>query len=195
MNVWVKPFNPCGFAEVKSISNPLYQFTFLNEDTLRGEKRVPVDFNDSRVVSHRLSAKPLNARQPKLIQSKQGRIHTIRTPGPNGETNIYGNGSSKKEGLDLKIQRQAISPSTKLWKLLSRYNIELDNAIRSWASFASHCVLDPQTQRPKIDPEIERRIRNDSSISLESWHDYIHGFVETGNGYEGHMGDPAIAGV
>ena len=37
--------------------------------------------------------------------------------------------------------------------------------------------------------------QNDTSISLESWHDDIHGLIGTGNGYAGHMGDPAIAGV
>ena len=37
--------------------------------------------------------------------------------------------------------------------------------------------------------------RYDTSISLESWHDFIHGLVGTGDGNAGHMADPSIASV
>ena len=194
-NVWVKRPNPRGAAEVKSIPNPLYQFTFPSEGTLRDKNRSPVNFNGTGVVSCRLSARPLNAKYFNFVQSTQGRTYTIRTPGPDGETNLYDDGPSRREGLNLKIQRQAISSSTKLWKLLSRYNKEHDNETRSWASFASHYVIDPQSQSPMIDRNGNPIYQSDTSISLESWHDDIHGLVGTGNGFRGHMGNPAVAGV
>lgn len=194
-NVWVKRPNPRGAAEVKSIPNPLYQFSFPSQDTLQDKNRPPVNFNGTGVVSRHRSNLTLKIKQSNFIQSTQGRDHTIRTPGPDGETNIYGDGPRQREGLDLKIRRQAISSSTKLWKLLSRYNKENDNEARSWASFASHYVIDPQSQSPMIDRTGKPIYQSDTSISLESWHDDIHGLVGTGNGYRGHMGNPAVAGV
>ena len=57
------------------------------------------------------------------------------------------------------------------------------NKLRSWDAFATHNV--------NGDPGV---YQNDTSISLESWHDDIHVLVGTGNS-SGHMGDPAIAAV
>lgn len=37
--------------------------------------------------------------------------------------------------------------------------------------------------------------QGDTSVSLESWHDTIHGLIGTGVGSGGHMGYPPIAGV
>ena len=92
--------------------------------------------------------------------------------------------------------------SAKLWKLLStyqwkkpetrdpkRYEKNWDdkthmNQARSWESFATHYI--------NGDPN--NGWQTDTAISLESWHDGIHGLVGTGR-YRGHMGDPAIAAV
>lgn len=35
----------------------------------------------------------------------------------------------------------------------------------------------------------------DTAVSLESWHDTVHGIIGTGDGYSGHMGNPGIAAV
>ena len=187
-NVWVKRPNPHGAAKIKLIPNPLYQFTFPSQDTLQKKHRHPINFEDTDVVSCRLSTLPWNTKLSNSVQGVFGKDHTIRTPGPHGETNIYGDGPQQREGLDLRIRRQAISSSTKLWKLLSRYNKEHSNETRSWASFANHKVVDPQSR--KIGGG-----RADTSISLESWHDDIHLLVGTGDGYTGHMADSAVAGV
>ena len=90
--------------------------------------------------------------------------------------------------------------SAKLWKLLSSYEWKRPqlgdvepyqekwddeahkNRARSWSAFASHYI----NEDPKSYQE--------SAISLESWHDAIHGLVGTGS-WPGHMGDPAIAAV
>ena len=88
-----------------------------------------------------------------------------------------------------------MNSSTKLWKLLSRYNKENDNELRSWASFATHWEYDPVTQKPKLNSRGRLVYQTDTSISLESWHDDIHTLVGSGTRYGGHMGDPAIAGV
>lgn len=105
---------------------------------------------------------------------------------------------SGRAGLDLKIQRQAVSSVTKLWKLLSPYaphDGTHNNDLRSWSSFATHNAFDPRTDKPIIDAN-GRPVRNsDTAISLESWHDNIHGLIGTGNNYYGHMADPSIAGV
>ncbi len=92
--------------------------------------------------------------------------------------------------------------SAKLWKLLSSYEWKKPekgdpewyeenwddkthmNKARSWEAFASHYV----------DGVREKGYQQDTTISLESWHDGIHGLVGTGR-YPGHMGDPAIAAV
>ena len=91
---------------------------------------------------------------------------------------------------------------TKLWKLLAPYDEKnsIDNRSRPWESFASHYVYEPGTQEPATEPDPNkpgefRFKRNDTSVSLESWHDHIHNLVGTGSGYGGHMADPAVAGV
>ena len=121
----------------------------------------------------------------------------MRTPGLDGET-IYED--ANREGLNLKIQRQAQNQSAKLWKLLSTYTYEWkagdkldfrqewldrthDNTKRSWSAFATHTI----NNNPKV-------YQYDSSISLETWHDDIHNLVGTGSS-PGHMGDPSIAAV
>ncbi len=85
---------------------------------------------------------------------------------------------------------------TKLWKLLARYDEKnsIDNRSRTWESFASHYVFKPGTQEPVIDEKGNPK-RNDTSVSLESWHDQIHGLVGTGSRYAGHTADTGYAGV
>ena len=73
-DVWVKRPNPRGSAEVKSIPNPLYQFTFPSKDTLRSKKRDPVDFDDTSVVSHHLPALLLNENQSNFVSVEAGQI-------------------------------------------------------------------------------------------------------------------------
>ena len=114
-------------------------------------------------------------------------------PGPESE-------EGRREGLNLKIQRQTQQMSAKLWKLLSSYEWKgpdmsdakpyekrwgdetHKNKIRSWDAFANHFV----NGNPKIYQE--------SAVSLECWHDDVHVLVGTGR-YSGHMGDPSIAAV
>ena len=120
------------------------------------------------------------------------------------ETNYYEpdleSKDGRREGLNLKIQRQAQEMGAKLWKLLSSYEWgESDmrnpkkyqkswgdeahkNKNRSWDAFANHLI----NQQPWTHQE--------SAISLESWHDAIHVIVGSGR-YSGHMGDTGIAAV
>ena len=130
-----------------------------------------------------------------FAQPPQGTKYTIRSPGPDGETNIYGVDANDRTGLELRLQRQAKDSFTKLWKLLSRYSNEHNNEMRTWTSFATHNVIDPQTDKPVLDEDGDPIWQNDTSVSLESWHDTIHGLIGTGVRYGGHMGNPAIAGV
>ena len=76
---------------------------------------------------------------------------------------------------------------------MSPYNEENKDNLRTWASFATHWVLGAD-QKPITNSKGEK-YKEDSSISLESWHDNIHGLFRTGDRYKGHKGDPAIAGV
>ncbi|KAI9845231.1 MAG: hypothetical protein M1837_004986 [Sclerophora amabilis] len=182
-------------SKPKDIENPLQQFSFPKEDVLREKGRTTWTEKDwrGRVVAN-------------------GRDHTLRTPGIDGETNYDGdyvhknNEEQRREGYNLKLQRQAQVMGAKLWKLLSSYEwTEQDmakprrdpdphphpeepfqgnwqdqahrNNLRSWHSFASH-RLNPGSY--------------DSSISLETWHDDIHDLLGTGRS-PGHMADPAIA--
>lgn len=120
-------------------------------------------------------------------QWNQGRYKTARSPGTAGDANYYGDSSLEeddKQGLVLKIQRQGQYMSTKLFNLVSPYRDDKNVDTRTWESFASHWQ-----------PGGKRYINySDTSISLESWHDSIHGLVGNGS-FGGHMGDPAIAGV
>ena len=61
-------------------------------------------------------------------------------------------------------------------------------------------AIDPKTGQPERDP-VTREIKlvpkynDETSVSLESWHDHIHGLVGAGHGFGGHMGKPEVAGV
>jgi hypothetical protein len=66
---------------------------------------------------------------------------------------------------------------------------------RKFEEFAAHYKLSPMTGGARTNPKTGRPFSIDSSISLESWHDLIHVLVGIGDGNEGHMADPAIAGV
>lgn len=134
----------------------------------------------------------------------KGGTYTVRSPGDDGETNNFGINSSDRAGLDLKIQRQAVTSVTKLWKLLSPYaphtsatdtEAAHNNDTRTWKSFAAHNVVDPRTDRTVIGRNGRPVYNPDTAVSLESWHDTIHGLIGTGSQYSGHMGSPSIAGV
>ena len=92
---------------------------------------------------------------------------------------------------------------TKLWKLLARYDEkhDIDNRSKTWESFASHNVYKPGTNEPVYEPDpnnpgkMRPKYNNDTSVSLESWHDAIHGLIGTGHLYQGHMANPQFADV
>ena len=114
------------------------------------------------------------------------RDFTVRTPNAKGETNYDDDDDEEwREGLNLRIRRQAKSQSAKLWKLLSTYEGTVDNKTRKWMSFANHWLGGRRNQNSD---------RLDSSISLESWHDDIHGLVGSGR-TTGHMGVVPFAAV
>ena len=195
--VWVR--RP-GKTELEEMANPLYRFKFPNRGDIIKRKRKPVDFT-SDLVSARFSFSHLT-KMLKKKQSQKSQFYTIRSPGRDGGPNIYEHGYEEKLGLNLKIQRQGTELTTALWKLLARYDNtnKIDNRSRTWESFASHYVYKPGTQDPIIEadrnnPTRSRFKKNETSVSLESWHDKIHILVGTGTGYGGHMGDPAYAGV
>ncbi|KAH6671189.1 hypothetical protein B0J14DRAFT_670158 [Halenospora varia] len=165
--VWVK--RPGSPNKLEQITNPLYAYKFDN-DALNKKGRIPIAYN------------------PDWKMSPKCRDHTIRAPGPDGEND--------DAFLDLSLQRQGVAIGTNLWKLLSRYTNDgvHNNALRTWNSFAAHDVYDPNTAEPVIGDDGEPLYQADTAVSLESWHDQIHGLVGTGQGYAGHMGVPTIAG-
>lgn len=127
-------------------------------------------------------------------QPPNGSKFTIRSPNQKGNTDNYRTSPEDSTRLKLRLQRQAKDTVTKLWKLLARYTEDGRNESRSWASFATHNVMDPTTDKPAISGG-NTVWQSDTAVSLESWHDTIHGLIGTGVRYGGHMGDPAIAGV
>ncbi|KAI9789436.1 MAG: hypothetical protein M1835_001679 [Candelina submexicana] len=171
--VWVQ--RPKG-SKLEHIPNPLYSFNIPSDEVLKKKGRIPIDW-------------PKNGDEKPAV-GPIGVYRTIRTPDPTGETNLDQEGPAGKEGLILKIQRQAQNTSTKLWKLLSRYNTESDNDMRTWEAFARHWK--EGHRGPDLD--LDTDYQADTSISLETWHDDIHDLVGAGNGWTGHMGDPSIAG-
>ncbi|CAG8980482.1 hypothetical protein HYALB_00013118, partial [Hymenoscyphus albidus] len=163
-DVWVLRPNS---TELTSIPNPLYALKFQNS-ALKAKGRTPIAWASNWGIS------------------TPGKEHTVRTPGRNGETSVA--------NLELGIQRQTVSISTNLWKLLSRYTNDgqHNNELRTWSSFSTHNVIDPRTDKPIIQGG-DVVYQNDTAVSLESWHDNIHGLVGTGQNFAGHMGNPAIA--
>ncbi|KAH8657404.1 common central domain of tyrosinase-domain-containing protein [Tricladium varicosporioides] len=165
--VWVK--RPSSPNKLEQIPNPLYAYKFQN-DAPNKKGRIPIAYN------------------PKWKMSPKCRDHTIRAPGPDGEND--------DAFLNFSLQRQGVALGTNLWKFLSRYTSDgiHNNALRTWNSFAAHDVYDPDTAEPVIGDDGEPLYQADTAVSLESWHDQIHGLIGTGQGYAGHMGVPTIAG-
>jgi len=172
--------------KLEKIDNPLYAFNFPNK-ALKDKARTPIDWEETGVVSHLLRNNLCS--KADLLKPPQGKNHTVRAPSRNGETDIT--------RLELGLRRQIISIGTNLWKLLSEYTNDdnHNNELRTWSSFSTHNVIDPGTDKPKIQGNGDPVYQTDTAVSLESWHDKIHGLIGTGQGYGGHMGDPAIAGV
>ena len=192
------------------IRNPLYRFDFPSISTLKSKGRSPWSPTDrwknlgprnfqngsetpkdERKVSVKchpaFTIRSLN--QPHVKRPDEHdyafRDFTVRTPNAKGETNYDDAAEEWREGLNLKIRRQAKSQSAKLWKLLSTYEGTEDNKTRKWMSFANHWLGGQRN---------EHSDRLESSISLESWHDDIHGLVGTGR-TTGHMGVVPFAAV
>jgi hypothetical protein len=106
-------------------------------------------------------------------------------------------GKGDKAQLELGLRRQIVSIGTNLWKLLSEYTNDgvHNNKLRTWSSFSTHNLIDPRTDKPILDGNNVPKYQRDTAVSLESWHDKIHGLIGTGQGYGGHMADPSVAGV
>ena len=182
--------------------NPLYRFDFPSIRTLNSKGRAawsPTDrwkrLGPPRERKVSIYCYPMfkirSLNQPHVKRPDEHddtfRDFTVRTPNAKGETNYDDNGEDdekRREGLNLKIRRQAKSQNAKLWKLLSTYEGDKDNKTREWMSFANHWVGGSKESGDRLD----------SSVSLESWHDGIHGLVGTGS-TAGHMGDIALAAV
>lgn len=182
-DVWVK--RPKG-VKLDTMNNPLYAFNFPNK-ILKDKARISVDWDKTAVVSY-MSANSSGSKAD-LLQPPQGKDYTVRAPSTDGETDI--------SRLELGLRRQIISIGTNLWKLLSEYtdDSQHNNQLRTWSSFSTHNVIDPRTDKPVLQRNGRPVYQTDTAVSLESWHDNIHGLIGTGQGYGGHMGDPAIAGV
>lgn len=110
-----------------------------------------------------------------------------------------------------------------MWKLLGRYSdtkdvgLSIDNTKRSWETFSCHNYVDAATNlvqehakddpsgrfrkgdaRPDTDnPNIPPNSDLETAVSLESWHDSIHGLIGAGNDdwWLGNMTNPSIAAV
>lgn len=105
-----------------------------------------------------------------------GRVNTVRTPDQKGNTD--------DAMLQDKIQRQYQGLSNALYYLLNPGKGGPDNRARTWEAFANHFVNKVNSAQGFQPP----------SVSLESWHDQIHGLVGSGRS-AGHMNDPAVASV
>ncbi|KAI9888218.1 MAG: hypothetical protein M1814_000958 [Vezdaea aestivalis] len=168
--------------ESKPINNPLLSFFFPKGDLMEKKKR------------HKIPWDGLFNQDPPL--SPHGTESTLRTPGQDGKTNIFG-----KAGLHSAIQKSAQFISTNLWKLLSRHPLPtseahaVGNDSRSWESFATNWV-NPYHQGEIRDKDGKSiNYQRDTSVSLESWHDTIHNLVGTGGyGTAGHMSFIEVAG-
>ena len=114
---------------------------------------------------------------------------TARTPNSNSKN------ENDHSAFNLTIQRNTANFATKLWQMLSpdqkgksldQEKVEIMiNEERSWESFAN-------------DSESTDPIRGHiyATISVESWHNSLHGMIGTGkDGCTGHMGYPAYAAV
>ena len=99
--------------------------------------------------------------------------------------------------LDTAVRLQASSLATSLWQMLHPEAEAVDaetrkiepgvqiNDERSWDTFANHNIRSHQGSTKEY-----------ATVSLESFHDGIHGLIGTGNdNMKGHMGDPRWAGV
>ena len=103
--------------------------------------------------------------------------------------------------LDAAVRNQASSLATSLWQMLHPEaeatfpdsNWEpgvVDRGVkinddRSWNNFANHDEFWHQ-----------KGTKTYATVSLESFHDTVHGLIGTGNsGKKGHMGNPRFAGV
>ncbi|KAJ5628581.1 hypothetical protein N7490_010809 [Penicillium lividum] len=206
--VWVK--RPHGKMATQ-IHNPLFSFALPDADLLSANGRSVLE-----AYQH---------------MPKDGLLGTIRCPDQHGYPSLHTNDypaapkgakevstdatieKSDRINLDLKIQRQAKSLSTKLWKLLSPHVDNGVNKQREWSTFASHfkynsdgtIVTEPLKGLPEIElkemeelmklesGEAVKRIFQDSGVSLESWHDDIHVLVGVGDKVAGHMGLPSHA--
>ena len=113
-----------------------------------------------------------------MFQPVTKKITTVRSP-ERGPTNY--------SALNGTIQAQAQNSATKVWHML---NPDLDgsekdlgsdgerNRVRTWETFSNHHAG-----------------HRDPTISIESWHDYIHNLVGSGIGSTGQMTRPQVAGV
>ena len=118
-------------------------------------------------------------------------IRTTRAPSGNkkNETN--------DPNLDLAIRRQAGTNATLIVHMLNPdHVVEPENSrpgapkiaineLRGWGSFANHNSGWDTTIKGKVYP----------TVSVESFHDGIHGLIGTGDGGRGHMGNPTVAAV
>ncbi|KAJ5752131.1 hypothetical protein N7520_009048 [Penicillium odoratum] len=207
--VWVKRPQSKMAAQ---IHNPLFSFALPDADLLSANGRPILEAYE--------------------YMPKDGLLGTIRCPDEHGYPSLHTNDypaaptganevipdapidKSGRINLDLKVQRQARSLSTKLWNLLSPHGNYGGNKQREWSAFASHfkyksdgtIMTEPFKGLPKEMEEYLKRERGekakpgdkvpifeDSGVSLESWHDAIHLLVGCGNKVAGHMGLPSHA--
>ena len=94
--------------------------------------------------------------------------------------------------LDAAVRNQAATLATQLWQMLHP-DLEVDqndasfhiNEVKDWTKFAN------RNERFFV-----KGTKTYANVSLESWHDSIHGLIGTGvSGQKGHMGNPQYAGV
>ena len=131
-----------------------------------------------------------------VIQDAARTPHTLRAPGPDGKANL--------SGLERAIRRQAKTESSRVWQMLRSDDVG-DNENRTWERFSNH-NYDPD----RLDPKSLRM-----AVSLEGWHDSVHGLVGSANwfvplrveggkvkarsgsesAYSGHMAEVSVASV
>ena len=130
---------------------------------------------------------PRTTLRKKLVMPGQyNQKQTTRTPNKDGTTD--------NQYLDLGIQRNANNLASKIWQMLNPDEVDrngaqiLVNQERPWTTFANDQVSFFESGEKMI-----------ATVSLESWHNSIHGLIGTGQlgrmkGPQGQMGNPAFAG-
>ena len=156
--------------ELQERDNPLYSFSFPKKLEFKDVKNRPQIPWESTFLWNELDRKDNG-----LKFAHSASDHSIRAPALNTTKSEV---DTDDAYLEEKVQLQTRDLTRYVWQMLNPEE-ELEtgesikiNQLRSWNYFANN---------------------TSPARSIESWRDNIHNLISTGNGFTGHMGDPAVA--